>query len=72
MSNPSEIAEQRNAVAHLRANGFSPLLAALEDPRCYTRDGRGRLVLAAVAKRLQVSWHRAASMLEEARQTVLR
>lgn len=67
MRNPSAIVEERDAVARLEQTGFSSLLAALRDPRCYTRAGSGRLVLAQLARKLNLSPQQASSLLQNAR-----
>jgi hypothetical protein len=70
MNDPATIIEQRDAVEHLVAHGFQPLLDALQEPSCYTRRGSGRLVISEVARRLEVSPRRAKVMLQEARAAV--
>jgi hypothetical protein len=70
MSNPSSIAEARDALDRLRAAGFGPLLDALQDPDCYHKERSGRVYVKAVAERLQVSRWRVLPMLRRARATL--
>jgi hypothetical protein len=50
-ANPSTIVEHRDALDHLRQQGFARLIAALGDPTCYTVGGR--LNKTRVAQRLR-------------------
>lgn len=65
MSNPATIVETRDALAHLAERGFAPLLDVLSDPAVYTKGER--VILAAIARRLDLTPRRAAAMLREAR-----
>lgn len=67
MNDPAKTVELQDALEHLAARGFSRLLKALSDERVYTHDGGGRLILAAIARRLKVTPRRAAAMLQEAK-----
>jgi hypothetical protein len=69
MSDPSTIVEQRDALEHLAASGFSRLLDAIKDPECYARTGckAGQIDVRVLARKLQVTPQRAAAILMEAR-----
>jgi DNA-binding CsgD family transcriptional regulator len=64
-TSPADQVEHLDAIDHLRRNGFSPLLAALEHPETYT--STGRVILAEIARRLQITPKRAGAMLLQAR-----
>lgn len=68
MLDPAKIAEHRDSIDRLTQLGFGALLAALQDPACYTK--RGHVVLAAVARKLRVAPPQAAEMLLKAQQAV--
>lgn len=67
MNDPSTIAENRDALHRLAASGFARLLHALRDPVCYTRRGRGRIVIAALSRKMKISPQRTAELLAAAR-----
>lgn len=72
MSNPATIAENRDALLHLRAKGFGQLLDALQDPDCVPARGAGagRVSVTAVARQLGMSRRAVNKMLAEAREAL--
>lgn len=70
MNDPSSIVEHRDTIAHLEQAGHRALLDALADPAVYARHGDGRLVTAALARRLGVGPKKAKLMLAAARAAV--
>jgi hypothetical protein len=69
-NNPSDIVEQADTICRLQQAGYGELLFALADPTVYARAGSGRLVMAALAKRLGVGPKRAKRMLDGAKAAV--
>lgn len=70
MNNPSSIVEHRDTIAHLERSGHRALLAALADPAVYAKRGDGRLVTAALARKLGVGPKKVKLMLAAARAAV--
>lgn len=66
MSDPAAIAEQRETIDRLIAAGHGRLLAALEDPDCYSRE-KGEVVFARLGKRLKCGPQKAKQLLMKAR-----
>jgi hypothetical protein len=64
MSDPAKIVEDRDSLDHLAARGFDRLLKVLEDPDCFNK--RGRVIYAAIARRLKINAHQAKLMLDRA------
>lgn len=67
-ANPANVVEARDALHHLVANGFRPLLQALNQPQVYTSGGRVNLT--AVARELGVTPQRASKLLAVAREAL--
>ena len=70
MHDPARHAEARDALTALRARGYGPLLDALADPDvCKGRSGR--LVMAPIARRLDMTTTQVAELLKSAQATIL-